>query len=133
MFALPKKALALLAAMVAVAALFGASLGIVAAGQKPTLFEGSNPTYGGPLAGDVTPDHWVSCLPSQSWRAVYMWEPNSQTWRHYFNTEKNIPAYVNNAEVGGIVEIPRLRGLAMIMDQQVDSPFMPDAQTQQCP
>lgn len=133
MFALPRKALAVLAGTVAVAALFGASLGIVAAGQKPTLYEGANPAYGGPIGTNVEPDHWVSCLPSDSWRAVYIWETGSQSWRHYFNTEKGIPGYVNSTEVGGINQIPRLVGVAMIMDEQVDSPYMPDSETQECP
>jgi hypothetical protein len=116
-----------------IAALLGGTLGVATAGTKPSLFAGTNPAVGGPLAAAVTPDKWVSCLPSSSWRAVYRWDGTAQSWSHYFNTAKGIPDYVNDTDVGGIDLIPRLSGLAMQMDELVNNPFMPDSPTQSCP
>ncbi len=127
------KIASLIFAAFGIAALLGGSLGVVTAGQKQTLFAGSNPAVGGPFAGSVTPAKWVSCLPSSSWRAVYRWDGTAQQWGHFFNTTKGIPSYVNHEDVGGLATIPRLAGLAMQMDEQVNSPFMPDSSGESCP
>ena len=95
------KIASLIFAAFGIAALLGGSLGVVTAGQKQTLFAGSNPAVGGPFAGSVTPAKWVSCLPSSSWRAVYRWDGTAQQWGHFFNTTKGIPSYVNHEDVGG--------------------------------
>lgn len=120
-------------AALGIAAILGGTLGVATAGTKQTLSQGSNPTVGGPLSTSVSPDKWVSCLPSSSWRAVYLWDGAGQSWSHFFNTTKGIPDYVNDTDVGGISSIPRLAGLAMYMDEQVTNPFMPDSATQSCP
>jgi len=116
-----------------IAALLGGTLGAATAGQKPQLYQGSNPAVGGPFGGNVTPAKWVSCLPDSSWRAIYLWDGTNQAWGHHFNTTKGIPDYVNDTDVGGISQIPRLSGLAMYMDEAVLSPFMPDSSAESCP
>lgn len=131
---LRNKALVVALAALAMAAVFGGSLGVAFAGQKSTLTSGINPTVGGPLFGDVVPEKFMSCLPVGSWTAVYLWDSNTQSWRHYFNTNgTGVPAYVNNAAVGGLAVVPRLAGLAVIMNQGVQSPFFPDRQSDICP
>lgn len=120
-------------AALGIAAILGGSLGVATAGTKQSLSAGLNPAVGGPLSASVSPDKWVSCLPSSSWRALYLWDGSEQAWSHFFNTTKGIPDYVNDADVGGISSIPRLAGLAMFMDAAVNNPFMPDSATQSCP
>ena len=115
-----------------VAGILGASLGIVAAGQKQSLGTGAQ-LAGGPLRGDVTPAHWVSCLPSASWRVIYTWDGVAQVWNHHFNTTKGVPSYVNDDDVGGITSIKRLSGVSIVMDQPVTNPFFPDSSSEQCP
>jgi hypothetical protein len=115
------------------AANLGGTLGVVSAGQKPPLYQGSNPAVGGPFGGNVSPETWVKCLPPSSWRAIYLWDGTHQRWGHHFNTAKGIPDYVNDSDVGGINQIPRLSGLAMQMDEAVPSPFLPDSAGESCP
>jgi hypothetical protein len=114
-----------------VAAMLGASLGVATANQRLiTLVPGFN-LIGGPLVGDVEPDDFVGCLPDNSWNAVYIWDPVAQSWEHYFNVDQpNIPDYINNEAVGGIQEIPRLAGVVIIMQQQVQNPFVPESSSQ---
>ena len=116
-----------------IAALLGGALGVATAGTKPTLFAGTNPAVGGPLGGNISPAKWVSCLPSSSWSALYLWDGTHQRWGHYFNTARGVPDYVNDKDVGGIGTIPKFSGLAMFMDEQLTSPFMPDSNGEACP
>lgn len=128
------KAFAFVAASLATSAILGGSLGIAAAGQRASLGVGFN-LIGGPLQGDVTPAKYVSCLPAGSWSAVYIWDGANQRWLHFFNTgaPQNVPAYVNDPSVGGIVTIKAFAGVAIIMNTAVASPFVPEQATSNCP
>ena len=126
------KMLALVITTFAIAAVLGGSLGVATAGFKPSLGTGFN-LVGGPLGGDVTPEKWVSCIPASSWRAIYIWDGQNQTWGHYFNTTKGVPSYVNDPKVGGIQTIKRFSGIVMIMDSAVSNPYLPDSASDACP
>jgi hypothetical protein len=125
-----RKSLALLAAMVAVVALLGASLGMAVAGTA-SLGTGFN-LVGGPIGGDVPPATWISCVPNTAWTAVYIWDAPNQRWLHFFNTAAGTPAYVNNTSNGGITTIPRFSGVAVIMSQAVASAKFADSPSQGC-
>lgn len=125
-----RKTLTLLAAMVAVVALLGASLGMAVAGTT-ALGTGFN-LVGGPIGGDVTPAAWISCVPNTAWTAVYIWDAPHQQWLHFFNTAAGTPAYVNNTANGGISTIPRFSGVAVIMSQAVASAKFADTPSQAC-
>jgi hypothetical protein len=123
------------------AGVIGASLGVVFAAQtRPTLVEGVNPTVGGPLNGDVTPEKFMSCLPPGSWSSIYLWDPAAQGWLHYFNTDgTDAPVYINDPDLGGIDIILGAgssgggSGLSVIMNETVQDPFLPGSQTDICP
>jgi hypothetical protein len=114
-----------------VVAMLGASLGVATANQRLiTLVPGFN-LIGGPLVGNVDPDDFAGCLPDDSWSALYIWDPVAQSWEHYFNVEQpSIPDYINNENVGGIQQIPRLAGVVVIMTKQVTNPFVPESSSQ---
>lgn len=116
----------------ALAAVMGGSLGIVAAGSRQPLGVGFN-LVGGPLQDSVTPDKFVGCLPTTAWDAVYVWDGANQTWKHYFNKANGTPEYVNSTSAGGISSIPRLSGVVLIMKAAVSSPFIPDRSSEACP
>lgn len=122
------KPMALAAAALAIAALLGGSLGIVAAGARPPLQAGFNLT-GGPLGADVQPDAYVGCLPANSWSAVYIFDGTSQTWKHFF---AGVPGYVNQSGNGGIAIIPRFAGVVLIMNQPVPAPKLRDTAAEAC-
>lgn len=125
-------AFALIVASLGIAALLGGSLGIVAAKSRPfPLLVGEN--YSGPLLGDVQPASFIECVPPASWRALYTWDRVNKEWRHYFNTTKGVPAYVNGAEVGGIILIKKGEGVAIIMDAAVQNPYLKDSEGDSCP
>lgn len=123
------RTLSLLAALLGAAAILGGSLGMASAGIKANLQQGVNPAVGGPLGGNVPPAAFVGCLPANSWSAIYLWDSQSQTWRHYFN---NVPAYVNSADAGGLTTIPRFAGLVLIMNQAVNNPRLRDTAGEPC-
>ncbi|MBI5948003.1 MAG: hypothetical protein HY875_07690 [Chloroflexi bacterium] len=133
------KMFALTAGMLLLAAVLGSSLGIAAGqgrrdatGAAVPLVVGQN--YTGPLGNQpVTPESWLSCLPAQSWSALYSWDAANQQWKHYFNTARGIPAYVNKAEVGGILTLTPPAGVALIMEVKVDNPFFKDFSYESCP
>jgi len=125
---LKHKTLAVAAATLGVAALFGASLGIVAAGSKPPLAAGFN-LAGGPLGGDVPPAEFVACLPASSWAALYVWDGERQEWRHFF---PGVPAYVNAGSNSGIDVIKRFSGVVIIMNQAVSTPRLKDNASESC-
>ena len=128
---LKNRALGLAVTTVGLAAVLGGSLGVAMAGTR-SLSDGFN-LVGGPTGSSVTAEEWVSCLPSQSWDAVYIWQAETQEWKHYFNPGKNnTPNYVNSVNAGGIGSIPRGAGVVMIMSQTVSSAQVPDAPTQAC-
>ena len=124
--------LAFVVCSLTVAAVLGGSLGIVAAGSRPSLGTGFN-LVGGPLSESVAPDKFVGCLPSTSWDAVYVWDSSNQTWKHYFNKANGTPEYVNSTSAGGIGSIPRLSGVVLIMKTAVSNPFIPDRASENCP
>jgi hypothetical protein len=126
------RSFAVLVSIVALAAVLGGSLGIAAAGPRTQLTTGFN-LVGGPLTGAVSPEKFTSCLPSNSWTSVYLWDRNTQEWKHYFNTTLGVPAFINGADAGGLVIVPRLEGVAMMMAAPVASPFFPDSPNQSCP
>ena len=126
------RTLAFVAGSVTVAAILGGSLGIVAAGQRPSLGVGFN-LVGGPLQSAVAPDKYVGCLPSTSWDAVYLWDGANQRWEHYFNKANGTPEYVNSTSAGGINQIPRLAGVVLIMKTAVTNPTIPDKPGDTCP
>lgn len=106
----------------ALAALLGATAGAVSAQstERVNLVRGHN-LVGGPLYEDVRPGDFLGCLPATSWRALYLWDAPTQTWKHFFNTNLGIPSYVNRTDLGGIDRIPRASGLYLIMDQPVSN------------
>lgn len=128
---LRRRAMALTAAAVGTAALLGGSLGMAFAGSRSGLSTGVN-YIGGPRV-NMSPAQFVSCLPPASWSAIYAWDGATQTWQHYYNTTKGIPAYVNRPEVGGIETLRGARAVAIIMDQAVASPYFIDNTGESCP
>jgi hypothetical protein len=114
------------------AALLGASLGVVVAGPRSGLGVGFN-LVGGPLQSAVPPQTFVGCLPTTSWDAVYLWDGANQRWQHYFNKANGTPEYVNSTDAGGINQIPRLAGVVLIMRTAVTNPTIPDRSTETCP
>ena len=74
----------------------------------------------------------MSCLPDDSWDAVYIWNAQKQEWKHYFNTTGSLPNYINDKKVGGIDEIPQLSGVVIIMKKSVSSALVPEAPGQGC-
>ncbi|MDZ7728999.1 MAG: hypothetical protein U5Q44_12815 [Dehalococcoidia bacterium] len=128
---LRSRALAITVAMFGVAGLLGGTLGVATAGQR-SLESGFN-LIGGPIAGDVEPDHFMSCLDSGDWHAVYIWQASNQSWKHYFNPAGGSPDYVNDVAVGGIDEVPRGSGVVVIMENGVEAAYFPDSATQDCP
>ncbi len=125
------KLAAIVALSLLLAAVLGATAGIAAAGSRSTLYPGLN-LVGGPLFDNLPPQEYLACLPANSWRAIYLWDAATQTWRHYFNTNLGIPAYVNRNDLGGIQIIPQAAGLWIIMVQQVDSPRVKDRASETC-
>lgn len=126
------KVIAVVLLGVAVAAALGSGLGLATARVLSNpLVPGMN-LVGGPLNSDVPPADYIACLPSNSWRGVYIFDAQTQSWRHYFNTAKGIPAYVNRTDLGGISVVPRLAGVFILMDQQVDSPRLKDSPSESC-
>jgi hypothetical protein len=125
-----KKYLSIVIAAVALVAALGSSLGLVAAGVRQNLGAGFN-LAGGPLNADVAPGQFVSCLPANSWAAIYIWDAQTQTWKHHFNLA-DVPAYVNDPQLGGISVIPRLAGVVLIMKQAVSNPRLKDSPAESC-
>jgi hypothetical protein len=114
--------------------MLGASLGVATANQRnTTLVPGFN-LIGGPLFASIEPDDFMGCFPDGSWEAIYIWNAEEQSWSHFFAESANVPDYVNDEEVGGIQSIPQLSGVVVIMNTQVQSPFVPDdtSQVAQC-
>lgn len=126
-----KAYLAVAMATLGLAAVLGGSLGMVAAGTRSNLQAGFN-LAGGPLQADTAPDQFVGCLPANSWTAIYIWDAVNQNWKHYFNTGDGVPAYVNQAGVGGITTIPRFAGVVIIMKSAVSSPRLKDSNSESC-
>lgn len=128
---LKNRALGLSVTTVGLAAVLGGSLGVAMAGTR-SLSQGFN-LVGGPISGSVTATQWVSCLPAQSWDAVYIWQAETQEWKHYFNPAKNnTPNYVNNINAGGIGSIPQGSGVVMIMSQAVPNAQVLDRPGESC-
>jgi hypothetical protein len=125
-----KKYLSIILASAALVAALGSSLGMVAAGTRPALGVGFN-LVGGPLSADTSPGQFVGCLPANSWQAIYIWDAQTQTWKHHFNTA-SIPAYVNETTLGGISTIPRLAGVVLMMAVAVPNPRLRDSPTEAC-
>ncbi|MEX0781058.1 MAG: hypothetical protein WD557_00290 [Dehalococcoidia bacterium] len=127
---LSRPALALTAAMIGVAALLGGSLGIVAAAHNQSLVQGFN-LVGGPLGADTAPGHYISCVPTSAWTAIYIWDAQNQKWQHYFNTD-DAPTYINNPDAGGIQTIKRLAGVVVLTTQAVPDATFLDRPSDQC-
>lgn len=126
-----RKTFALVAASLAAAAMLGGTLGIAMAGTA-NLGSGFQ-LVGGPTLGDVPPAQWISCVtPNTAWKAVYIWDAPNQQWKHYFNTNNGVPAYVNQTASGGISVIPRFAGVALIMNQPVNGAKLLDGPNQSC-
>ena len=113
-----------------VVSMLGASLGVAMANQRnTTLVPGFN-LIGGPLFGSIPPDDFMGCFPDGSWEAIYIWNAETQSWKHYFAETTSLPGYVNHADAGGIDKIPQLSGVVVIMKTQVSNPFVPDDTSQ---
>ena len=125
-----RKVIALIAAVFGCAAILGGSLGIAVAGTRENLPTGA--AYIGGPRENMAPAKFAGCLPVASWNSIYVWDAAKQQWLHYINPTK-VPAYVNDAKVGGIVTIPRLAGLAILIDTAIVAPFFPDTNAQACP
>lgn len=124
-----KKVIGLVGAVFGAAAIMGGSLGL-AAGAPQDLPAGAA-YIGGPFES-MSPQKFTSCLPQNSWNSIYVWDAPNQQWRHYINPAK-VPAYVNNEEVGGITAIPRLSGLAILLDTAVQGAVFPVTNGTACP
>ena len=128
-----RRPFAVLAAALALAAILGSPLGVVAAGVRNTNLSTGFNLVGGPLGGPVAPDQFVSCLPASSWGAIYIWDGATQTWQHFFNTSVDgVPAYVNTSSAGGIVNIPQFSGVVILMKSPVSSPRLKDTNNESC-
>lgn len=125
-----RKMAALFAGMLMVAALLGGTAGLASAGPRTSLSPGFN-LVGGPR-DETSPEDFMSCLPTTSWNSIYIWDSQMQVWQHYFNPAKGIPAYVNLPTVGGISRIPRLVGVAVLMDEGVPNPRVKDSSGDVC-
>ncbi len=126
-----RKLVALFAGAFAFAALLGGSLGIAAAITPGPLPSG--PAYIGGPRETMEPEKFVSCLPAQSWNSIYVWDAAGQQWKHYINPAKGVPDYVNDPDVGGIDFIPKLSGLAILIDTPIPAPYFPDTNGSTCP
>ena len=127
-----RKTFILLAAMVAVVAMLGGTLGMAVAGTQ-SLSSGFN-LVGGPTGGDVAPGTYISCVPATSWSAVYIWDAPNQHWLHFFNTggNTNVPGFVNAPANGGINVIPRFSGVAIIATAAVPNAKLLDSNGATC-
>jgi hypothetical protein len=125
-----RKVIALFAMMFMVAAILGAGAGLASAGPRPSFQAGFN-LVGGPR-GEISPEDFMSCLPSSSWNSLYVWDATNQTWQHYFNPAKGVPAYVNLPTVGAISRIPGLVGVAILMDEPVANPRVKESPADAC-
>ena len=125
-----RRTVAVAAAGLGIAAIFGGTLGVAFAGTSD-LTTGFN-LVGGPTAADVQAKDWVSCLPATSWQSVYIWDAPTQAWKHYFNTSSGVPAYVNQQASGGIGSIPQYSGVVIIMNTAVSGAKLPDSPSQAC-
>jgi hypothetical protein len=127
-----RKPFILLAAMLAVVAMLGGSLGMAVAGTT-SLSSGFN-LVGGPTGGDVQPATYTLCLPATSWSAVYIWDAPNQRWLHYFNPggSTNVPNFVNLTANGGINVIPRFAGVAIIASAAVPNAKLLDSNGATC-
>lgn len=76
-----------------------------------TLGPGLN-VIAGPVAADLSPAQFASCLPSSAWTALYTWDPAQQQWRHWFGP--GVPAYVNDGP-NAITQITRGAGVAILL------------------
>lgn len=65
----------------------------------------------GPVAGDLSPAQFASCLPPDAWLAVYTWDVGGQRWLHWF--APSVPAYVN-ATGDTAWNVPRGAGVAIL-------------------
>lgn len=117
--------------MLLLAGILGASLGVAVADSRGNLTTGFN-LIGGPLSGDVAPAEFVSCLPADSWDAIYIWNAEKQQWKHYFNATGTVPKYVNDTKAGGIDKLPALSGVVIIMKKSVSGAVVPEAPGQGC-
>ena len=84
-----------------------------------------------PLGAAVPPGQYIACLPAGSWRAIYIWDAQTQTWKHFFNVS-NVPAYVNDPALGGIAQIPQLAGVVLMMNVAVQAPQLKDTPGEVC-
>ncbi|MCZ2112112.1 MAG: hypothetical protein LC118_21550 [Dehalococcoidia bacterium] len=126
-----RKSFGMVAATLACAAILGGTLGVAFA-RNTDLGTGFQ-LVGGPVNADVQAKDWVSCLPSTSWASIYIWDAPNQKWLHYFNTKvNNVPNYVNDQSLGGISNIPRFAGVAIIMQTAVSQAKFPDSPSQAC-
>ncbi len=123
-------ATALAAGVLGLAALLGGSLGLATAATQ--LNSGFN-LIGGPMS-DVEPDHFIECIPEDSWKAVYIWESDEQEWRHYFNTDfgDGVPGFVNSVNAGGIEVVPGGGGVILYMDREVADANFPRHASDTC-
>lgn len=132
MSSMRKRFIVLVTVALTVVAVLGSSLGVVMAGTRQPLSVGFN-LAGGPLNADIQPADYVGCLPAGSWTALYIWDAENQTWKHYFNLNGGaLPAYINGSNVGGIGTIPRLSGVVLIMAQAVPAPRLKDQASESC-
>ena len=121
--------LALTVTMLGLAAVLGGSLGLAAA-HTSNLSAGFN-LVGGPLAADTEPDDFMSCLPSNSWTSIYIWDAANQKWQHFFNPA-NTPGYINSPQAGGIQTIKRLAGVVVLTNQAVSNANFKDSPSSSC-
>lgn len=119
----------LAASVFGTAALLGGALGVMAAPQPQNLSAGSN-FIGGPLEV-MSPETFTGCLPAQQWNSIYIWDAPNQQWKHYINPTK-VPDYVNSEAVGGIGNIPRFAGVAVLLDGAIQGAIFPQFNSEAC-
>ena len=114
-----------------VVSLLGGTLGAMAGSRD---LNADFNLIGGPQGSSMQPATFVSCLPSDSWQVLYLWDGPTQTWRHFVNTSTiNASGYINDEDVGGMSSIPRNAGVILMMNAAVVNAFFPDTVGQGCP
>lgn len=123
-----RRLFAIFGGAVAFAGLLGGTLGIAAAQNSLP----AGPAYIGGPRESMSPENFTSCLPTQSWNSIYVWDASTQQWKHWINPAKGVPEWVNAPDVGGIEMIPRFSGLAILVDTAIPNATFPQINAQAC-
>lgn len=103
-----------------------------AAPQTVDLYQGFN--YRGPVNGSVSAAEFVSCL-GDSWSVIWMWEADTKTWRWHFpegDGPGQVPPSINDPGGNGIGTIPRGRGVAIYVTENIAGAQIPNKAGEGC-